>query len=306
MTPGATRRRETTETVRDRMSNLFASDGGDGVGEADVPQSPRRAVRRAATPPREPDPDLDADPDSDLDPDPDLEPDLDPQFGTGRRRRRLGLPPGMLLDRRAILGLTVLLLLGIGYAVQHFWLGRPQPVPVPVAAAATNPAVPPPHRGTTPPNPPASGGASAASAVLAGPSGPEVVVDVAGKVQHPGLRTLPSGSRVADALRLAGGPLPDTETDSVNLARVLTDGEQIVVGAPAGLFGTTGQPTAPLSLNHATVDQLDALPGVGPSLAQRITLFRREHGGFRSVDQLRQVSGIGDRKFLDLRPLLTL
>lgn len=134
-----------------------------------------------------------------------------------------------------------------------------------------------------------------------------MVVEVAGKVRHPGLRTLPGGSRVADAVSAAGGPLPDTDTIGLNLARLLTDGEQIVVGAPAGQPppAAAGSKTL-LSLNQATAEQLDALPGVGPTLAQRIVNFRQEHGGFRSLDQLRQVSGIGARKFADLRPLLTL
>jgi len=205
------------------------------------------------------------------------------------------LHPAMMLDRRAVLGLGVLLLFAVGYAVQHFWLARPQAVAIPVSAAVTAPAVT--RTGAGPPGPPAA----------SAPAGATVVVDVAGKVQHPGLRTLPSGSRVADALGAAGGPLSDTETGGLNLARVLTDGEQIVVGAPAGQPApAVGGPRPPLSLNHATVEQLDALPGVGPTLAQRIVLFRQEHGGFRSLDQLRQVSGIGERKFGELRALLNL
>ncbi|WP_082119487.1 ComEA family DNA-binding protein [Saccharothrix sp. ST-888] len=218
---------------------------------------------------------------------------------TGLRHRRLRLPalhPGLALDRRAVLGLTVLLLLAVGYAVQHFWLGRPEPVPIPAAVPVASP-VSAAHSGADPP---------ASSA--AGPSGAVVVVEVAGKVRHPGLRTLPSGSRVSDAVSAAGGPLPETDTTGLNLARLLTDGEQIVVGAPAGQPSpaAAGGPKGPLSLNQATIEQLDALPGVGPTLAERIVHFRQEHGGFRSVDQLRQVSGIGARKFGELRPLLTL
>ncbi|WP_217368156.1 ComEA family DNA-binding protein [Kitasatospora sp. MMS16-BH015] len=207
---------------------------------------------------------------------------------------RLGLRHGLLLDRRTILGLAVLLTLALGYAVQHFWLGRPQEVAVPPLATDSASAAP------------ASSSTKSAAKPAAGRSAiPDLVIDVAGKVQHPGLLTLPAGSRVADALRAAGGALPGTDTATLNLARVLTDGEQLIVGAPPPPT-TSAAPTTPLSLNHATAEQLDTLPGVGPTLAQRITLFRREHGGFQSLDQLRQVTGIGDRKFLDLRPFLTL
>ncbi|WP_329564130.1 helix-hairpin-helix domain-containing protein [Kitasatospora sp. NBC_01266] len=138
---------------------------------------------------------------------------------------------------------------------------------------------------------------------------PPVVIDVAGRVSQPGIRTLPGGSRVADALRAAGGALPGIDTDTLNLARVLVDGEQVLVGAPSPPV-QSGRPSpgpkAPISLNHATLDQLDALPGVGPVLAKHILDFRSSHGLFRSLDQLRQISGIGDRKLAELKPLVTL
>ncbi|GAA4848369.1 helix-hairpin-helix domain-containing protein [Kitasatospora terrestris] len=211
------------------------------------------------------------------------------------RRLPLTLHPALAFDRRAVLGLSLLLVLAVGYAVQHFWLGRPQPVPIPAVAgsvpAATSSA------GRSGPGPPVPiGGAQV--------GGAQVVVDVAGDVQNPGLRTLPGGSRVADALRAAGGALPGTDTDGLNLARVLTDGEQILVGGPppAG----SAAPAGPLSLNRATTEQLDTLPGVGPTLAQRIVQYRLAHGPFSSLDELRQVGGIGPRKFDDLKPLLTL
>jgi competence protein ComEA len=140
------------------------------------------------------------------------------------------------------------------------------------------------------------------------------VVDVSGKVRRPGIHRLPAGSRVADALRAAGGVRPGTSLDGLNQARFLVDGEQVVVGAPApaagpappdtGTPGAAGAPTAPVSLNTATVDQLQTLPGVGPVLARRIVDYRTRHGGFRSVDQLREVDGIGERRFADLRPLV--
>ncbi|WP_341869868.1 ComEA family DNA-binding protein [Streptomyces bauhiniae] len=97
--------------------------------------------------------------------------------------------------------------------------------------------------------------------------------------------------------------------EGLNRARFLVDGEQIVVGAsgappPVGVGAVApagGGPSAPVSLGTATVEQLDTLPGVGPVLAQRIIDYRTQHGGFRSVDELRQVDGIGDRRFSDLR-----
>jgi competence protein ComEA len=146
------------------------------------------------------------------------------------------------------------------------------------------------------------------------------VVDVSGKVRSPGLRRLPAGSRVEDALRAAGGVRPGANTEGLNRARLLVDGEQIVVGAPASVAGpvtgggssATGTggsasgaaPSAPVSLNTATVDQLDTLPGVGPVLARHIIDYRTQHGGFRSVDELREVNGIGDRRFSDLQKLV--
>lgn len=140
----------------------------------------------------------------------------------------------------------------------------------------------------------------------------KVVVDVVGRVHRPGLVTLPAGARVADAVRAAGGVLAGTNLSSTNLARICVDGEQIAIGVPGaaaapGAPGTSGAetPAALVNLNTATSDQLDALPGVGPVMAQRIIEYRTDHGPFQSVDQLRQVSGIGDVKYADLSPLVT-
>jgi competence protein ComEA len=137
-----------------------------------------------------------------------------------------------------------------------------------------------------------------------------VVVDVEGQVARPGVYRLPAGSRVDDALAAAGGVLPGVDLSTLNRAQVLSDGQQIAVavpGAPAAAAGGTGSTGTgtPINLNTATAEQLDALPGVGPVLAAHILDWRTQHGRFTSVDQLREVSGIGEAKFTDLKPLLT-
>ncbi|MCU1599620.1 MAG: hypothetical protein JWO22_329 [Frankiales bacterium] len=136
----------------------------------------------------------------------------------------------------------------------------------------------------------------------AGAAGGPLVVDVAGRVRHAGLVRLPPGSRVDDALRAAGGVLPGTDTTALNRAAKLQDGQQVLVGVASG-------PTAPgggggsalLDLNTATAQDFDALPGIGPVLADRIVSWRTEHGRFGSVDQLREVSGIGESKYQSLK-----
>lgn len=144
------------------------------------------------------------------------------------------------------------------------------------------------------------------------------MVDVVGKVRRPGVFRLPDGARVDDALHAAGGALPGVDLSSLNLARKLGDGEQIAVGvpgagppapaagAPAAGAGPSGASTSsPIDLNTATLEQLDTLPGVGPVLAQRILDWRTAHGRFDTVDQLRDVTGIGDSRYADLKPLVT-
>jgi competence protein ComEA len=128
-----------------------------------------------------------------------------------------------------------------------------------------------------------------------------IVVAVMGRVQRPGLVELPAGSRVADALAAAGGPLPETDLSTLNLARKLVDGELITVGVSP----PSGAASGPLNLNTATAAQLEELPGVGPVLAQRIVEYRDQHGGFRTVDELRDVPGIGDAIFRQLESRVT-
>jgi competence protein ComEA len=142
-------------------------------------------------------------------------------------------------------------------------------------------------------------------------TGGEVVVDVAGAVQRGGVYRLASGSRVADAVRAAGGLGTTADPDAVNLAAVLLDGQRVYIpriGEPAPplvpVVGSTS-PSGPVDLNSATVDQLDRLPGVGPATAAAIVAHRAQYGPFRSVDDLAAVKGIGPAKVAALRGLVT-
>ncbi len=176
---------------------------------------------------------------------------------------------------------------------------------------------------TTQPSPlvpamPASSGVAGAvttpSAAASRSASGTVTVDVAGKVRRPGVATLPAGSRVVDALRRAGGARGGVDVSGLNLARVLVDGEQILVGRPAAPSGvaasasTTGPPAtgALVNLNTATEEQLDTLPGVGPVTAQKILQWRTAHGAFSAVDELLDIDGIGEKTLADLAPLVTL
>ncbi|HET9171237.1 MAG TPA: ComEA family DNA-binding protein [Actinospica sp.] len=171
--------------------------------------------------------------------------------------------------------------------------------------------------------PEASGAGSVPAIPLAtaSPTSSGVIVDVEGKVAKPGVRTLPAGSRILDALNAAGGPLPGTDLTALNQAQVLVDGEQVLVGvtpppqndpgAPAGRgkksHGKAGTGSAqPVHLNTAAVEDLEQLPGVGPALAERIIDYRTAHGPFHSVDDLRQVSGFGGQRFTNLAPMIAL
>nr|WP_324606515.1 ComEA family DNA-binding protein [Streptomyces bikiniensis] len=222
------------------------------------------------------------------------------------------------LEPRTLAALTVVLFVAAGLAGGYFWTGRPEPVrapelvrAAPATVASTGRSGPEPEAREEvgpPPVPPVPPVPSVSS-------GGEVVVDVGGKVRRPGVLTLPAGSRVADALRAAGGVRSGADLTGINRARVLSDGEQVLVDVPGaqvaapgpgsgGAAGGGDAPGTPVSLNTATVEQLDTLPGVGPVLAQHIVDHRTEHGGFRSVAELREVSGIGERRFADLEPLV--
>jgi competence protein ComEA len=141
-----------------------------------------------------------------------------------------------------------------------------------------------------------------------------VVVHIVGAVRKPGLYRLTQGSRVADAIEKAGGAKPVAQLAAVNLAAPVADGQQIVIpgsgtgqaaspdAVPTGSAAT--EPAGPVPLNTATLEQLDALPGVGPVTAQRILDYRDEHGAFRSIDELDAVPGIGPARLEQLRELV--
>jgi competence protein ComEA len=139
-----------------------------------------------------------------------------------------------------------------------------------------------------------------------------VVVHVAGAVATPGVLVMPAGARVIDAVEGAGGARPDADLDRLNLAAKLVDGQRILVlavgaVAPAGDPGVTGGTGAGglVDLNSATAAQLEALPGIGPALAAAILAERTRRGGFRSVNELREVRGIGEARFADIKDRVT-
>jgi len=174
---------------------------------------------------------------------------------------------------------------------------------------------------------PAPGATSPAGAPTGTPGAPVgeggdggvLTIHVAGAVSTPGVIELPAGARVIDAVEAAGGGLPEADLDRMNLAAPIVDGQRILVqrvGDPpapadpttAGAPGTGASPdgtTGPINLNTATQEQLELLPGIGPVLAQAIITERDQRGGFRSVNELRDVRGIGDKRFADIEALVT-
>jgi competence protein ComEA len=162
-----------------------------------------------------------------------------------------------------------------------------------------------------PPAPPPAARVERSPAAVAGP-----IVHVAGAVRRPGVYRLQPGARIDDALREAGGATARADLSAVNLAAKAEDGRQVLVperprpagGAGAGGAATATDPAAagalpgqPLNLNTATLEQLDTLDGIGPTLAQAILDYRDENGGFGSVDELAQVPGIGEKRMASLR-----
>jgi competence protein ComEA len=160
--------------------------------------------------------------------------------------------------------------------------------------------------------------------LLPPPTTPPLVLHVTGAVVQPGVYSLPDGSRVADALQAAGGLLPESDAEPLNLAAVVQDGERIWVpwkletkipdqpGDGGGLAPESNltspsppDPAFPVNINNATQIELESLPGVGPVIAERIIAYRQEHGPFTKIDELQQVPGIGPATFEKLKDLIT-
>jgi competence protein ComEA len=210
-----------------------------------------------------------------------------------RRARMAGLLAGAGRQRAAVAVLVLAALLGAGVV----WLRAAPHLTVPAADEAAGAAAEPLPR-----------------ALPEGRAGDRVAVHVTGRVRRPGMVRLAAGSRVQDAIRAAGGAAAGADLDAVNLARKLVDGEQVRVpargepaaAAAAGLAGPGGAAGAgtPLDLNTATVEQLDTLPGVGEVTAGHIVAYRSAHP-FGSVDELLEVPGIGQRRFEQLKDLVT-
>lgn len=225
------------------------------------------------------------------------------------RRPRFDLGPPQLA--------VVAVLVALGLAVTCWWVvrGEPERVEAPVVDPA---AVATPLAEMSPVAAPASGPVPGSVPVSDSPSPSaeeSVTVDVAGKVRRPGIVVLDAGARVVDALEAAGGARPGVDLSSLNLARLLVDGEQVLVGvpAPAGVAAaaeplpaaTAGPVVGLVDLNTAGQVELEALPEVGPVTAAAILAWRDEHGGFTAVDELLEVSGIGDATLAQVAPYVT-
>ncbi|MCR2052738.1 helix-hairpin-helix domain-containing protein [Actinomyces bowdenii] len=263
--------------------------------------------------------------------------------------RRLAIAPrAAIATGVALIALALLLALRAVALAPSAPAPSPLPTPAPTDAAAASPAqtAPPGAAGAPQPAGPAAtsgagapGGGTAPADPLstAAPGQDRVVVHVAGAVQSPGVVLLRHGARVVDAIEAAGGATAEADTDQLNLARVLADGEQVRVprlgetlppqdpgqdpahaGGPAApgapgpqtpgdAAGTDPQaaPGSRININTATASQLEGLPGIGPALAQRIVEHRQTHGPFASVEDLTDVPGIGQAKLEALKEAAT-
>lgn len=213
-------------------------------------------------------------------------------FGDGFEPPRAAWRARLVRQRGSVTVFVAVAVLAAAATALVTWFLRPAPTPVPGSVGevvAGDEHADRSGSGTPPSSAPAEGTQNAQV----------IVVAVVGQVAVPGLVTLPEGSRVSDAIAAAGGALPGTDLTSINIARKVSDGEQVAVGIPAA--PDVGPPEQPgsaggagkVNLNSASLEQLDGLPGVGPVIAQRIVDFREANGPFASVADLANVSGIG-------------